>query len=293
MLFSGNTIFTPIAVMGTIMAGGIYNSTNPAFTSRELAYQMRVCDPTFLIVADNCVERAIEAAKSLNFNRERIYLYNDLELISGRGGQKITSKIKEPLIKCWSDIIASPEEGSRFRWEELDTPELTRRPAMLIFSSGTTGLPKGVELSHRALTANISQLLILMGMTKDGKPLSTSSNAWKRRSLCCLPMYHGLGLTFYTIVAPKVGIQTYIMERYNLDDMLANIQRFRITELVLVPPILVSVAKHPAVRAGKYDLSSVRKVIAGAAPIGMEITQQFESVWNGKVRIRQGWGLTE
>lgn len=106
-------------------------------------------------------------------------------------------------------------------------------------------------------------------------------------------MYHVLGLAYYTFTAPKWGLQTYLSERYNLPDMLDYIQRYRITELLLVPPILVATAKHPSVRDGTCDISSVRKVVAGAAPIGMEVTQQFEELWNGTVKVRQAWGMSE
>ena len=83
------------------------------------------------------------------------------------------------------------------------------------------------------------------------------------------------------------------MERYSLSDMLDHIQSFKVTELLLVPPILVAMAKHPSVRDGTCDISSVRKVVAGAAPIGMEVTQQFEELFKRKVKVRQAWGMSE
>ena len=83
------------------------------------------------------------------------------------------------------------------------------------------------------------------------------------------------------------------MERFSLADMLDHIQRFKITELVLVPPMLVAMAKHPSARDGTCDISSVRKVLAGAAPIGIEVTQQFEELWNGELKVRQAWGMSE
>ena len=136
------------------------------------------------------------------------------------------------------------------------------RTALLIYSSGTTGLPKGVEVTHFNLVANMLQFMRLQ---------FSDTSAYERKGLCVLPMYHGLGLVYYGFVAPKVGLQTYLMERYNLEEMLSCIDRFKITELLLVPPILLAMAKHPSTR--KYDLSSIRKVTAGAAPIGMEVTQ--------------------
>jgi 4-coumarate--CoA ligase len=76
--------------------------------------------------------------------------------------------------------------------------------------------------------------------------------------------------------------------------MLEDVQRFRIDSLVLVPPIVVALAKHPAVRSGKYDLSSVKSIACGAAPLRKEIIAEVEALWpRGVMRISQGWGLTE
>lgn len=76
--------------------------------------------------------------------------------------------------------------------------------------------------------------------------------------------------------------------------MLAAVSAFRITQLLLVPPIVVAMAKHPAVRNGNWDLSSVRTVVCGAAPLGKEVVKEFESLWKDKVvNIKQGWGMTE
>ena len=122
---------------------------------------------------------------------------------------------------------------------------------------------------------------------------NSDTSLTERRTVCAVPLYHGLGLVYYTFVAPKAGIHTYMMERWDLQDMLNHIQRFSITELILVPPMLVAMAKHPSVRFGHCDLSSVRKVVAGAAPIGREVTEQFEELWWGKLKVRQAWGMSE
>jgi 4-coumarate--CoA ligase len=115
-----------------------------------------------------------------------------------------------------------------------------------------------------------------------------------RRGLCFLPMYHGLGLVYFALMAPKSGQCVYLMERYKLLQMMENIQRFQISELLAVPPVVVAMAKHPLIRRGKYDLSSVVKVLCGAAPLGKTISEQFGQLWpEGKMKINQGWGMSE
>jgi len=279
MLFSGNGIFNPIVVMGAIMAGAIYNSANPAYTPRELAHQLKDADPRFVLAAENCLDRAFEASDVVGIDKSRIFLFSDLPI-------DCTGRIQVPVARQqhWSTLLADPKVGRNFAWKELKSPDLSSRTAVLIYSSGTTGLPKGVELSHRSIIANMLQLK---------KCQLSDTNVTARRSLCVVPLYHALGLLYYCFTAPKWGMETFLMERYSLSDMLDHIQSFKVTELLLVPPILVAMAKHPSVRDGTCDISSVRKVVAGAAPIGMEVTQQFEELFKRKVKVRQAWGMSE
>lgn len=281
MLFSGNSIFNPIVVMGSIMAGAIYNSANPAYTPRELSHQLKDADPRFVLAAENCIDRALEAADLVGLDRNRVILFTELSM---KPGDQLQWAAHASQAQHWSSLVASSDIGRSFVWEELNSPTLSDRTAILIYSSGTTGLPKGVELTHRNIIANMLQL----------KQIQLSDTTiTSRRSLCVVPLYHALGLVHFSFTAPKWGIQTFLMERYNLADMLGHIQRFQITEMILVPPILVAMAKHPSVRDGSCDISSVTKVVAGAAPIGMEVTQQFEELWKGAVRVRQAWGMSE
>ena len=89
------------------------------------------------------------------------------------------------------------------------------------------------------------------------------------------------------------------MQKFDLQDMAECIQKFQITELMLVPPIVVALAKHPRVRAGNWDLSSLRHITAGAAPLGREVSQELEDILAKlspkvpRVNLRQGYGMTE
>ncbi|KIW85532.1 hypothetical protein Z517_00924 [Fonsecaea pedrosoi CBS 271.37] len=279
LLFSPNSIFYPVVVMGALMAGAIYNSANPAYTARELAHQLKDSDPRIVLAAESCIDRALEAADLIGFDKKRIFLFSEVSIDPTKEQSFTSTKVQH-----WSRLLAKPEIGRTFVWEERNTETFSERTAILIYSSGTTGLPKGVELSHRSLIANMLQLKAI----QMSDPTVTA-----RRTLCAVPMYHALGLCYYTFTAPKWGLETYLMERFNLADFLDHIHTFKITELVLVPPMLVAMAKHPSVRDGTCDISSVRKVAAGAAPIGMEVTQQFEELWNGRVKVRQAWGMSE
>ena len=282
-LVSGNSFWTPVIVMGVLMAGGIYNSADPAATSRELAYQLKDAGSKFVFAAENTMAAVQEAAKQIGIDFSQIFLFEHpsthFETASKRQESSVDGNAQH-----WATLLTTPDIGGAFEWEQFASLNLADRTAILLYSSGTTGLPKGVELTHNNMIATTMQMMHMQVSDPTVK---------ERRGLCVVPMYHGLGLVYYVFIALKFNLQSYIMERYNLLDMLKCIQRFKITELVLVPPIMLQIAKHPASRDGTYDLSSVRKVIAGAAPIGAELTQQFEDIWGGRVRVRQGWGMSE
>jgi 4-coumarate--CoA ligase len=98
--------------------------------------------------------------------------------------------------------------------------------------------------------------------------------------------------TIFGINSMKAMIPVYMMPKFDFLQMLEYAQKFRITALILVPPVVVAMAKHPATR--KFDLSSVEYVASGAAPLGREVCVELEKLWpDGRVNVKQGWGMTE
>ena len=278
LLFSGNSIFFPVVVMGVIMAGGIFTSANPAFLPRELAHQLRDADVHFLLAGEAYLKTALEGARLAGLRRDQVFIF-DKAPFDGHGEDKDG-------IRHWEQLIASPEVGRRYVWEDCTTREQADRTIILLYSSGTTGLPKGVEATHYNIVANTCQLRHLERLD----PRCSQD----RRGLCFLPMYHGLGLVYFALVAPKTGLRVYLMERFELLHMMEALERFRISELLAVPPVVVAMAKHPLVKGGRFDLSSIRKVTCGAAPLGREISEQFEQLWpDGSLKINQAWGMSE
>ena len=83
----------------------------------------------------------------------------------------------------------------------------------------------------------------------------------------------------------------YMMSKFDFVEVLENIQKFKITDLQMVPPIAVMIAKHPIVK--KYELSSIEAIGSGAAPLGSEASREVEKVWGGRMNLKQGWGMTE
>lgn len=278
LVYSGNNIFFPVVTLGVIMAGGIISTANPTFVARELTYQLEDSGARILLIAEASIETALEAARLAHFPQKDIFIFDDAVL----GGSPRPSGV----IRNWSHLIAPLHMGINFRWKEIKSQEEARQTVALLYSSGTTGFPKGVEITHYGLVANCVQL---------GHLQSLSSNKSKSdRLLALLPMYHGLGLLSFTTMSPYRQITTYIMKRYSLLPTLDNIAKFRITELMLVPPILVAMAKCIDAKQGKFDLSSIRKVSVGAAPLSREMCEEFEKLWpEGQINVKQAWGMTE
>ncbi|KAJ5676956.1 uncharacterized protein N7477_002589 [Penicillium maclennaniae] len=279
LLFSGNDLFFPVVLMGIAMAGGIFTGANPTYVARELAYQLHDSSATYLICASISLDTGIEAAKLAGLSRDRVFVF-DNAIYDGVGQARSGCRY-------WGDLVASPEEGAGFAWDELSTPELADRTLVLNYSSGTTGRPKGVEITHKNYTANMLQYTHLGTLNPDYE-----ARRARARWLCFLPMYHAMAQNIFIAAALHRGTPVYIMPKFDFVQMLEYTQKYRITDLILVPPVVVMLAKHPIVK--KYDLSSVEVIGSGAAPLGREICSEVEKLWpEGKINVKQGWGMTE
>jgi acyl-CoA synthetase (AMP-forming)/AMP-acid ligase II len=150
--------------------------------------------------------------------------------------------------------------------------------AALPYSSGTTGVPKGVMLTHRSIATNLSQLAPCMPMGPGD------------RILAVLPFFHIYGLTALMIAPLRQGATVVVLPRFDLDTFLGAIEKHRITGLYVAPPIVLALAKHPAVDG--YDLSSLKYVISAAAPLDAELAAAC-SRRLGLPPVGQAYGMTE
>ncbi|KZP31130.1 acetyl-CoA synthetase-like protein [Athelia psychrophila] len=158
------------------------------------------------------------------------------------------------------------------------------------FSSGTTGRPKAVAISHYALVANVIQAAC---MTRLGDPtLPEEDRRYRAGDIASgiLPLFHIYGLVVNLHQMLFSGMSVVLMPKFAFEPFLASIVSHRITHLMLVPPMIVLLCKHPA--STKYDLSSVRAVWSGAAPLTSEIVQRLAARLPGAM-IGQGYGMTE
>jgi len=173
--------------------------------------------------------------------------------------------------------MAPEKDSANWHWPSFSVTDARKTVATINFSSGTTGLPKGVAVTHSNLIWNVSQITSLYGYN--------SSERW----VGFLPLYHAYGQIYAVLIATKQNVPIQIMKAFQFEEYLHLIQRHKITRLQTVPPIIVMLSKRPEV--SKYDLSSVKEILCGAAPLGRELQHEVESKLG--IRITQGWGMSE
>lgn len=218
------------------------------------------------------IDNALAAAQQVGLSKDMIFQFNDEPCSPLKG------------VKDWREMIASPEDADRYEWKHLTPEESVNTVATINFSSGTTGLPKGVCISHHALIANVEQTIFMRwypGLKTGEKP--------DERWVGFLPLYHAYGQLYVNLMATKVHCQTYIMKQFVYSEFLRCIQEYKITHLQVAPPILVMMNKRPETKS--YDLTSVKGILCGAAPLAKELQNEVQKDFN--LYILQGWGMTE
>ncbi len=244
-----------VAFLGVSTAGGINTTVNPLYTADELALQLNDCKARFLLTVPPFLAKAREAAAKSRI--EEVFVLGEAEgatpfaalLASGKEPPAVTFNTAEDLV-------------------------------VLPYSSGTTGLPKGVMLTHRNIVANLCQCA---GME------SMEGFAEDDVSLAVLPFFHIYGMVVVQMLVLAQGGTLVTMPRFDMEEFLGTVQKYRITLAPLVPPIVLGLAKHPVV--DKYDLSSLRIIFCGAAPLGEAVAKEASKRIGCKVA--QGYGMTE
>ena len=241
-IYSPNLPEFAVVVLGVAIAGGTTTMINPLYTVGELASQLHDSGAQILVTIPPLMERAVEAGREAG----GLSVLGCGELTAGDG--------KPPAVVIASDDVA-----------------------LLPYSSGTTGLPKGVELTHRAVVANLVQIESALALGPDDVVLAIA------------PMSHVMGLIVVACHALCQGATVVTMARFELDAFLRVLQDRRVTASIVAPPIALALARHPAVE--RFDLSSLRWLGCGAAPLDRLIEEQCAQRL-GCV-FGQGYGMTE
>ncbi|KRA23992.1 AMP-dependent synthetase [Microbacterium sp. Root61] len=239
---------------GALRAGATVTTVNSLYTPGEIEKQLKDAGATWLVTVSPLLPGAKAAAAACGIPDDHLIV------LDGAEGH---ANLRELLT------------------EQAPAPEVSFEPAthvaVLPYSSGTTGVPKGVMLSHRNLVANVQQ-------SRANIELLASD-----RVLAVLPFFHIYGMTVLLNLALRQRASLVTMPRFDLVDFLTNIQTYQCTYLYIAPPIAVALAKHPVV--DQYDISSVHTVFSGAAPLDGETAETAGRRIHA--RMMQGYGMSE
>jgi acyl-CoA synthetase (AMP-forming)/AMP-acid ligase II len=230
--------------------GAILTTVNPAYTAEEVAFQLRDAGACLLVTVGALVERARDAVAAAGGTVDIV----TIDAVDGVPSlESIAVDGDPPLVAIDpADVVVMP------------------------YSSGTTGLPKGVMLTHRNLVANLAQIDAL-----ESQELRAFAGV--------LPFFHIYGMVVIMNLALLRRATSVTLPRFELESFLRVLQDWPIALAHVVPPIAVALAKHPVV--DRYDLSKVRWLFSGAAPLGPQLTEAVQTRLG--VRVRQGYGMTE
>lgn len=241
-----------VIFLGVAAVGGINSTINSLYSTKDLIHQFRDSGAKILITIPQFLDRALPAAEECGI--EEVFVLGESEQATSFASLLDNDgQAPEVSIDPDKDLVALP------------------------YSSGTTGLAKGVMLTHKNLIANMV--------------LSCEMNEFKPgdRMIGVLPFFHIYGMVLILNLAIYRGVPLVTMPRFELEQFLQIIQKFKITNLNLVPPLILALAKHPLV--DDYDLSSIRIVSSGAAPLGQELEKACAARLG--CDVYQGYGLTE
>jgi len=274
-----------VAFYATLRLGAVVVEHNPLYTPTELEHQLADCGATVVVCWDKTAPvidvlrgmtsvrtiLAVDLSSALPW-RKRLALR--LPVAKARAARTAMTGPVPPRVLSWEQVSSSTGP--------LDAAHPQPRPqdvALLQYTGGTTGTPKGAVLTHRNLRANAAQGRAWMPGLKDGE----------ETVYAVLPLFHAYGLTLCLTFSMSVGATLVLLPRFDLDQMIEAIGRRPPTFLPAVPPIYERLAA--AAREGHVDLTSIRYAISGAMALPPAVVETWESVSGGL--LVEGYGMTE
>jgi long-subunit acyl-CoA synthetase (AMP-forming) len=243
--------------LGIIGSGGVFSGANPGYTAFELAHHLRITNAKYILTSSKTLGIAMRAAKECGIAPSRVYILNFQ-------GEEIPAEHQS-----WTELLHSGEKD----WIRVEDPDKTL--AAFVSTSGTSGLPKAASSSH---SYAISQAKFRESIA--------SENA---SQLIAIPAFHVFTIPSQHALPLRTGQPSYIMARYDEEGFLAALQQFKITEVIIVPPILMALSKCSDIE----PLQSIRRIFVGGSSATDGMQQQFYTKLHPEAKIRQVYGMTE
>ncbi|SFJ28367.1 MULTISPECIES: long-chain-fatty-acid--CoA ligase [unclassified Bacillus (in: firmicutes)] len=271
-----------IGYYGTLLAGGVVVQTNPLYTERELEYQLHDSGAKIILCLDIVFPKVSNVQSSTNIEHVIVtriadYLPFPKNLLYPFVQKKQTNLVvhvkESENIHVWKSIERAEDAA-------VDVPcDPEEDLALLQYTGGTTGFPKGVMLTHKNLVSN----------TRMGMHWLYNCRAGEEVLLGVLPFFHVYGMTAVMNLSIMQAYKMVLVPKFDIKMVLEAIKKHRVTLFPGAPTIYIALLNYPELH--KYDVSSISACISGSAALPVEVQEQFESVTGGK--LVEGYGLTE
>lgn len=276
-----NTPFYPIFYFATLKIGGTVANFNPLYVEREIAFQARDADVKIMVTMDLKV------------------IYDKVEAV--RKENVLDQIIVCPMTDCLPTVkkvlfsLFKRKEVANIEWDSAHVPfadlltkgssveaaaiDMENDIAVLQYTGGTTGVPKGAMLTHKNLSANMEQMRDVFHSAKQGE----------EKVLCVLPFFHVFAMTVAQNLSVILGAEMVLQPRFELKSVLKVIGKKKVTLFPGVPTIFTAINNSPMTK--NYDLTSISLCLSGGAPLPVEVKAKFEDL-TGCILV-EGYGLTE
>ncbi|KAI2637667.1 acetyl-CoA synthetase-like protein [Hypomontagnella submonticulosa] len=272
-VYSFNSIDYMMSGFAVHRLSGIVTPANAAYSAAELEHQLKSSGVKALITCIPLLDTALKASRACNIPDDKVFI------------MQLPGESKSVPFKSLDDLInegRSLPELEPLIWTK---GQGARQVAYLCYSSGTSGLPKAVMIAHRNVIANMMQVRWHEDPGRRAKGVETQVQ------LGLLPLSHIYGLVVCAQAGTYRGDSVIVLPRFELKSLLETIQRFKVNFMHIVPPIVIQLLRNKELCA-KYDMSSVRMVYTGAAPLGAETHEAMVKAFPF-LQVGQGYGMTE
>ncbi|CAG9101368.1 unnamed protein product [Plutella xylostella] len=260
----------PIAVFGVLQAGAVVTTLNPIYTAHEVSRQLSLSDAKLVITIPETAKVVYEA---MNINKTKIPVICVTESNENlpTGAASLNDLIKDTLM-----------DTSILKEVNIKTEDVCFLP----YSSGTTGLPKGVQITNRNIIANLEQQ-----EDEKLKQYRDTTKSYQDKTLVVLPLFHIYGLTILMLHKLSIGSQLVTVPKFQGSTFLNVLEKHKISLFYAAPPIVLFMASSPAVNP--HHLSHVDMFMCAAAPLPLADVEKLFTKAERKLDFLQGYGLTE